>query len=293
MTALLLPGLFAVVASLTAAGVHRRLRPSLAAPLLALVSVATALAVVWSLALLAVGFVAHLAWAAELPSWCRALSVAHDAVPPAAGVISLVTLTAMAAGLVRAIRGTRPRNAIRADTELVVLPTAEPTAYALPGRPGHIVVSAGMLRALDPDERQVLLAHERAHLRHRHHRYLRVVDFASAVVPALRPLASRVRFATERWADEDAAAEVGDRGLVARAVTRAALVTAAYPSPALAFGGLGIPARVEALLDEPSNRIGASIALAAVAAAALLTVAGSTLQLHHLLAFTAEMCLAR
>ena len=293
MTALLLPGLLAVAASLTAAGVHRRLRPSLAAPLLALASVATALAVVWSLALLAVGFVAHLAWAADLRSWCRAVGVAHDAVPPLAGVASLIALTAMAAALVRAMRRGRRTDVPALHSELVVLPTPEPTAYALPGRPGHIVVSAGMLRALDHDERQVLLAHERAHLRHRHHRYVRLADLAVAAVPALKPLATRVRFATERWADEAAAVEVGDRGLVARAIARAALVSASYPSPALALGGLGVPARVEALLDDQRAGIRANVALVAVTAAAVVTVVGSTLQLHHLLAFATELCLTR
>ena len=293
MTALLLPGVLAVVASLAAAAVHRRLRPSVAAPLLALASVATALAVVWSLALLAVGFVAHLAWAAHLRSWCRAVGVAHDAVPPSAGVVSLVALMAMAVAVVRATRRSVARRPPGVDTELIVLPTAAPTAYAVPGRPGHIVVSAGMLRALDDGERRVLLAHERAHLRHRHHRYLRLADCAVAAVPLLRPLATRVRFATERWADEDAATEVGDRHLVARAIAKAALVSSAYPAPALALSGCGVPARVEALLDDGSRALSANAALALVTAAAVLTVVGSTLQLHHLLAFATELCIGR
>lgn len=293
MTALLLPGLLAVAASLTAAGVHRRLRPSVAAPVLALVSVATALSVAWSLALLAVGFVAHLAWAADLRAWCQVLGVAHDAVPPAAGILSTVGLLVMAAAFVRAIRRLPSIPLPVADSELVVLPTTEPTAYAVPGRPGHIVVSAGMLRALDDDERDVLLAHERAHLRHRHHLYLRVVDVAVSAVPTLRPLAARVRFATERWADEDAAAQVGDRHVVARAIAQAALVSASFPAPALALSGLGVPARVEALLDDRGVGLRASAALALVTVIALLTVAGSTIQLHHLLAFATELCIVR
>ena len=36
-------------------------------------------------------------------------------------------------------------------------------AYTLPGWPCRIVVTAGMMRALSDPERQVLLAHERAH----------------------------------------------------------------------------------------------------------------------------------
>lgn len=292
MTRLLLPGAIAFAVSLTAAGVHRRLRPCVAAPVLAVVSVATALSVVWSLALLAVGYVAHVAWATSLPAWCRALGVAHDAVPPAAGLAAAAALVAMVAAVVRAIRRLPPSLPPVADSEVVVLPTAEPTAYAVPGRPGHVVVSVGMLRALDDDERRVLLAHERAHLRHRHHLYLRAVDIAVSAVPVLRPLAARVRFATERWADEEAADVVGDRSLVARAIAQAALVSVSSGAGALAIGDLGVAARVEALLDERGGPR-ANAALVSVGAVALVTVAGSTVQLHHLLAFVSGLCIGR
>lgn len=293
MTALLLPGLFAVVASLTAGAAHRCLRPAVAAPVLALASVATALAVVWSLVLLSMGAIAHVAWATGLRAWCRAVGVAHDTVPPAAGLMSLIALVAMAAAVAREARRLRPRGRPAVDRELLVLPTPEPTAYAVPGHPGHIVVSAGMLRALDDDERRVLLAHERAHLRHRHHRYVRLAGLAVTAVPLLRPLAARVRFATERWADEDAAAEVGDRLLVARAVSRAALASASYPATALALAGLGVPARVDALLDDRLAGRGANAWAAVAAGLAVLTVSAATLQLHHTLTFAAELCVTR
>ena len=45
----------------------------------------------------------------------------------------------------------------------MVVPDGTADAYAVPGWPGRIVVTAGMLDALNPDERRVLLAHERAH----------------------------------------------------------------------------------------------------------------------------------
>lgn len=291
MTVLLLPGVVAVVVSIGAAAVHHRLRPSAAAPVLALVSAATALAVVWSLILLAIGFLAHVAWLADLAVWCRTVGFAHDAVPPAAGAASIVLLVAMASSLIRTgFRFRRQAVGASCEREVMVLPTPEPTAYAVPGRPGHIVVSVGMLRALDDDERRVLLAHERAHLRHRHHRYLRLAELSASAVPLLKPLAARVRFATERWADEEAASEVGDRRLVARAVARAALVSAAYPAPALAFGGYGVPARVTAMLTERPPQMSVTISLASAAGVALFTVAASTIQLHHLLAFASEVC---
>lgn len=292
MILLIVPGVTAVVASLAAALLHRRLRPAVAAPILTMLSTMSALAVVWSLSLLAVGFVGHIAWISERAEWCQALTHAHDAIPPVAGVAAVVALAACATSIVHHERR-RPRLHAVVDGrhELVVLPGDEPTAYALPGRPGHIVVSVGMIRALDESERRVLLAHERAHLRHRHHRYLRVADLAAAAVPLLRPISDRVRFATERWADEVAADTVGDRTLTARAITRAALATtgAAVP-PVLAMAALGVPARVDALLDDRSTGRRRLTALAVISLVALVTVAGSTVQFHHLLAFAARLC---
>lgn len=291
MITLILPGVTGVAASLAAVAVHQRLRPSAAAPVLAFVSITTVLAVVWSLVLLAAGLLAHVAWLTSFEVWCRTVGLAHDAVPPLAGFVAALLLVAMGASLSRVVI-LRRRNAIEIDssTELVVVADDAPMAYAVPGRRGHVVVSSGMLRALDDDERRVLLAHERAHLRYRHHRYIGLVDLSVAVVPMLRPLAAHVRHATERWADEAAVRAVGDRRLVARAVARAALVSAAHPAAAIPFAGVGVPARVDALLDDDARRWPPAVALLVVAAIISIAVAGSSLQLHHLLAFAAEVC---
>jgi hypothetical protein len=290
---LVVPGVTAVAASLAAALLHRRLRPAVAVPILTLLSTMGALAVLWSLVLLVVGFVGHIAWISERAAWCRALAHAHDAIPPAAGVAAIVALVASALSIIRHERA-RPRvdAAMVGDAELVVLPSDDATAYAVPGRPGHIVVSVGMIRALDEGERRVLLAHERAHLRHRHHGYVRVTELVAAAVPLLRPIRERVRFATERWADEVAADEVGDRTLAARAIARAALATtAAGVGPTLAMAALGVPARVDALLDESRPAARRMAALTATSLIALVAIAGSTVQFHHLLAFAARLCL--
>lgn len=97
-----------------------------------------------------------------------------------------------------------------------VIRTPDPVAFAVPSRPGRIVVSTAMLEALDEDERRVLYAHERSHLIRHHNRLLHIAEGAAAAVPFLRPLSQQVRFATERWAGEDAGAAVGDRRVVAR-----------------------------------------------------------------------------
>lgn len=291
MIALILPGVTGVIASLAAAAAHRRLRPSAAAPVLAFVSVTTVLAVVWSLVLLAAGLFAHVAWLTSLEVWCRTVGLAHDAVPPIVGAVAATLLAAMTASLVRAVvRWRRNSIEIESSTELVVVADDTPLAYAVPGRRGHVVVSSGMLRALDDDERRVLLAHERAHLRYRHHRYIALVDLSVSVIPLLRPLAAHVRHATERWADEAAVRVVGDRRLVARAVARAAIVAADHPVAAIPFAGVGVRARVDALLEDDPRRWPPAIALLVVAAISLVAVGGSSLQLHHLLAFAARVC---
>jgi hypothetical protein len=86
-----------------------------------------------------------------------------------------------------------------------------------------------------------------------------------------------VRHATERWADEDAAAAVTDRTLVARTIARTALLQHrarrhALPVPA-ATGG-EVPFRVQALLaPTPRPRPIVSAILAGLAATTVLATA--------------------
>jgi hypothetical protein len=84
-------------------------------------------------------------------------------------------------------------------------------------------VTAGMREALDHAGRAALLAPERAHLAGFHHLYTSAARLAAAANPLLRPAARAVEYTVERWADEEAAAAVGDRRLVAHAIGRAAL----------------------------------------------------------------------
>lgn len=291
MTFLILPAIISVAASLTAALFHRQIRPALAVPVLTFLTTTSAITVLSSLTLLVFGFVGHIAWVAERFAWCRDLAHSHEEVSTPIGLTATAALSVAVLSMVRNERR-RPRTnrSPVVDSELVVLPGSHATAYAVPGNPGHIVVSAGMLRALDDQERRVLLAHERAHLRHKHHRYLRLSELSATSVPLLRPVSKRIRFATERWADEVAASAVGDRRLAARAIARAALATTPGPSPALAMAALGVPARVNALLEDSSARSHVGTATIGLTAIALLAVGGSTVQFHHLLAFAESLC---
>ncbi|MFC4063310.1 M56 family metallopeptidase [Actinoplanes subglobosus] len=52
--------------------------------------------------------------------------------------------------------------------EVRVLDGALPLAYCVPGRDPRVVLSGGVLESLDREQVDAVLAHERAHLRHRH-----------------------------------------------------------------------------------------------------------------------------
>ena len=91
-----------------------------------------------------------------------------------------------------------------------------PRAFAVPGRPGRIAMSTGLLRVLRRDQRRAVLAHERSHLRHRHHLHQTAAVLAAAANPLLYRLPAAVALSVERWADEDAAATCDRRSVAWR-----------------------------------------------------------------------------
>jgi hypothetical protein len=224
------------------------------------------------------------------------LPVVGDQETVPAAVLASVLLAAVLVALVRAGRRhlllpARARRAAarsgQAAGDLTVLDDPGPDAYALPGRPGRIVVTSGMLAALDPREREALLAHERAHLAGRHHAFLVVLAVAVACHPVLRGLRAPLSYALERWADEEAAAHVGDRRLAARAIGRAALAARPGPRPATVLSATAgpVPRRVAALLGAapapgagPLLRARTPRAIAAVLLACLALSAGCALE---------------
>jgi len=196
-----------------------------------------------------------------------------------------------------ALRQTRAFRAARAEADrrpaagdLCVVDSPEPDAYALPGRPHRIVVTTAMLRSLGPDEREALFAHERAHNQGGHHYFLAVAELAAHCHPALRPVRAAIRLAAERAADEAAATAMGDRRLLARAITRAALAgqdarsTRPDFAPAATTGP--VPQRVAALLAAPAGHTRRSmcwVALLLAVCAALSATAATTgaIAFHH------------
>ncbi|MEU3689994.1 M56 family metallopeptidase [Streptomyces narbonensis] len=191
----------------------------------------------------------------------------------------LVSCGVAARRQVRARRRAEAALAGLPETSVTVLPDGTPYAYALPGRRrGRVVVSTGMLAALTSRERRALFAHERAHLAGRHHRHLLTVHLAARANPFLRPLRTAVAYTAERWADEEAAAAVGSRRCVARAIGAAALLAPPTTTPLLpAVTGAGpVPRRVAALLrPAPQTRTWPSL-FTAVGLAAWIAAFGTT-----------------
>jgi len=157
----------------------------------------------------------------------------------------------------------------------------------LPGRAGQIVISTAMVDLLDDDEQRIVIAHERAHARYRHDRYLLTAELAAAALPPLRGLARRVNYSIERWADEAAAAVCGDRELVAVTLGKVALQT--QPATVAGFSGLGVASRMGALLQPPIPHPHRAHVLALWSSLAI-TAGFSVYQLHHVEQLLTALC---
>lgn len=247
LISLLLP----LAAGALARGISARVEPRLATWLMAGAALLLAGTSCGALGLLVLSPLVRMPWLAGLGHWSSTI-VADAGLPGGwTSLVAAVTLgAALLATLAFAVRRGRALADVRRHAralpgdggELVVTGDAAADAYAVPGRPGRIVVSTGMLDVLDDLGRTALLAHERAHLNARHHWFTAAARLAAAANPLVRPLASAVEYAVERWADESAASAVGDRQLVARAIASAAIAakaTKATPARTGAFGMLG------------------------------------------------------
>lgn len=127
------------------------------------------------------------------------------------------------------------------------LPHESPLAFSLAGRPGAVVATDGLTRHLTADGVAAVLAHERAHLRGRHHLLVAVVDALSAVlpfVPLFRQAPAAIRKLAELAADVAAVRACG-----APAVRAALRSVASHDAPgvALAMGSDAIDIRLDRL----------------------------------------------
>jgi Zn-dependent protease with chaperone function len=304
---LYLPLVIPALAGAAARPLAARLEPRLATWLLTSATVALAACSTAALALLA-GFAAARAPAlAALGGYSLAVMQRLDPIPVPAGALAALALAGAAVGVAVIFRNRarglaesyRRAAGLSEHESVVVLPGPAIEAYALPGRPGRIVVSGRLLDRLDTGRRAALIAHEQAHLAGRHHLFASVARLAAAANPMLLPVARTVEYTVERWADEHAAAVTGDRRLVAETIGEVALLATPRRrrTPSIALGAVGlftervsvawagpVPRRVAALLASPPRR---RTALVAASAAIVLLAGVSALEaardLHALL----------
>lgn len=160
-------------------------------------------------------------------------------------VVSWVGLTAMGAfiGLLSGVTEplvTAHRQALRHHAPvatsreergtftLVRFTSDDPIAIAVPGRRPEILLSSAMSAALTPAQLQAVLAHEYAHLQHRHGLVVRIAELNALVVPRWLRAGASLRRATlllvELIADDVAARQAGVWALAA-ALDRIAVVS--------------------------------------------------------------------
>ncbi|THJ64757.1 M48 family metalloprotease, partial [Candidatus Frankia alpina] len=149
----------------------RRLPPATATRLLTTACLVTALATGFILAVVAFTLLAPMPMLAAAGHWSATVVRGHDPLPATAGLLGAALRRTIAVGRDLAAAELTCRRLGPAPTGLVVVDDDRADAYTLPGLTGRIVASTAMLRALPPDERRVLLAHEHSHLHHRHHVY--------------------------------------------------------------------------------------------------------------------------
>jgi Zn-dependent protease with chaperone function len=224
-----------------------------------------------------------------------------DPIPNAIGAIAGLALAGAVIAVIvlfsrraRALAAAyRHAAALHGRDNVVVMPGPAIEAYALPGRPGRIVVSDRLLDDLDANGRTALIAHEQAHLSGRHYLFAAAARLAAAANPMLLPVARAVEYTIERWADEHAAAVTGDRALVAQTIGQVALLAGPRQArmPRMSLGIVSsrtrraslalagpVPRRVAALLTAPPPRrivlLAACAVIVLLAAVAALDTAG-------------------
>ncbi|WP_030441465.1 M56 family metallopeptidase [Actinoplanes subtropicus] len=277
-----LPLILALPLAVAARRIAARGAPGPAAWTLTATAVLAAAASTWSLVMLALTMLDDLPPLAALDDHptLELPEPVPGAVALLAGLLLICGTLRLAADVHRRVGTNRRLRAIGEPIhDLVIADWSAPMAVAVPGTarsPGHLLVTTGILRLLSTDERQVVFAHERAHLAHRHHRLTAAAAAAAALNPLLIPVRTAVEFLVERWADEDAAADVGDRDLTAQAVARATLAASGSGAgPVLSIGGSAAVQRVQALIRPTPAPLRRRLAGPALLAATIVAVAAA------------------
>jgi Zn-dependent protease with chaperone function len=232
------------------------------------------------LAILAATAPFTLTWAGS-PRANSRLLLAGQAVPggqaiAVAGLVLAAAVVLWAAGCVtgelqRGRRARREHAAMVAATGrpghepgVAILDHDAPAVYCMPRGRHHIVISSGALAALTPEQLHAVLAHERAHLRFRHHLVLALATAlarAFPCVPLLTQAQPQLAVLAEMAADDTAARRHRPEDLAAALVI---LASSGARTATLAASGPEAIARLQRILATQQPRKGIA-RLAAVA----------------------------
>jgi Zn-dependent protease with chaperone function len=180
----------------------------------------------------------------------------------------------------------------RDDAELgaTVVDADVAAAYCLPGRHGRIVLTTAAVSGLSSDELAAVIAHERAHLRGRHHIAVAVASGlgrAFPFVPLFAAAAAETARLVEMCADDTAARDTDQISVAAALV---ALAGMRAPRAALAAADTAGVTRVLRLL-EPAGPVAMGRRVAVVVSLTLLLLAPALLAAYPALAAAgADIC---
>ena len=202
----------------------------------------------------------HLLHACAVAVWDNAT---HPGVPgtSALGILAVVLLTHLlrtaatsAAGVRRVRRDQHEALALvgEDDEHYTRVHSDDVFAYCLPGRGGRIVISTAAERELDDVQLAAVLAHERAHLRGRHHALVQVTHVMARALPLaqLRLLHLRARTLVEMVADDRACRATSREALVGALLRLSGRIT----GPGLAANGPDAVARALRLVEPAQAR---------------------------------------
>ncbi|MDR2983945.1 MAG: M56 family metallopeptidase, partial [Nocardiopsaceae bacterium] len=165
-------------------------------------------------------------------------------------------------------------GSFRPSLGALILDQDEPAVYCLPSGRHRVVISAGAIESLSPEQLRAVLAHERGHLRARHHLMVTVaagLARAFPYVPLLAGAQAEIPLLAEMAAD-DSAIQRNDPGDLAAALV--ILARARSRAAALTAGGTATTARIHRLLAAPPCGWPAKAGKVAAGVAAFMLPAG-------------------
>ncbi|MFI1912676.1 M56 family metallopeptidase [Nocardia sp. NPDC020380] len=157
--------------------------------------------------------------------------------------------------------------------DAVILEVDQPAAYCVAGKPHTVVVSRGVLAALDEQHLEAVLSHERAHLAGRHHLLLGLTRGLATVMPRINLFtlgAAEVAWLLEMVAD-DAAARAHGRDTVLQALLALSGITG-ESAPQRGTAEVALTARVARLAAPATMPVRARARLSLTAAATTATL---------------------